>query len=71
MKRFVAVSGLFLASGLALGTMTGTAAADNNANVQNITVPVCAEVLAFSGLDLDGCNVASGTSASGIVVADD
>ena len=71
MKRITAVSGLILATGLALGAMTGTAAADNNANIQNVTVPICAEVLAFSGLDSGGCNVISNDFHSGITVIDD
>ena len=70
MKRIATFSGLFLATGLALGAMTGTAAADNNANIQNVTVPICAEVLAFSGFDLGGCNVVSKTSTSGIAIDD-
>jgi hypothetical protein len=70
MKRITAVSGLLLATGLALGAMTGTAAADNNANIQNVTVPICADVLAFSGLSSEGCNVVSSTSTSGISVFD-
>ncbi|WP_435109470.1 hypothetical protein [Nocardiopsis synnemataformans] len=71
MKRFASVSGLILATGLALGAMSGTAAADNNSNIQNITVPICADVLAFSGFELGGdCNVASGTKTSGISVED-
>ncbi|MFI6577735.1 hypothetical protein ACIBFB_18250 [Nocardiopsis sp. NPDC050513] len=57
MKRFSTVSGLVLATGLAVGSMTGTAAADNNANIQNITVPICADVLQFALVSLDGCNV--------------
>ncbi|MEV2275940.1 hypothetical protein AB0I72_10155 [Nocardiopsis sp. NPDC049922] len=57
MKRFSTVSGLVLATGLAVGSMTGTAAADNNANIQNITVPICADVLQFALVSVDGCNV--------------
>jgi hypothetical protein len=70
MKRIATVSGLLLATGLALGAMTGTAAADNNANIQNVTVPICADILAFDGVDLGGCNVSSGTSTKGISVDD-
>ncbi|WP_017588392.1 hypothetical protein [Nocardiopsis ganjiahuensis] len=68
MKRITAVSGLILATGLALGAMTGTAAADNNANIQNVTVPICADVLTFSGISSDGCNVTNITETSGISV---
>ena len=70
MKRITAISGLVLATGLALGAMSGTAAADNNANIQNITVPVCADVLTISGFSSEGCNVISKTSTSGISVFD-
>ncbi len=70
MKRFASVSGLILATGLALGAMSGTAAADNNADIQNVTVPICADVLAFDGFDLGGCNVASGSNTNGISVED-
>lgn len=71
MKRFASVSGLILATGLALGAMSGTAAADNNANIQNVTVPICAKVLAFTGAELGGdCNVISGTNTDGISVED-
>ncbi|MCY9787470.1 hypothetical protein KIK06_26665 [Nocardiopsis sp. EMB25] len=57
MKRFSTAAGLVLATGLALGSLTGTAAADNNADIQNITVPICADVLQFALVSLDGCNV--------------
>ncbi|WP_116245602.1 hypothetical protein [Nocardiopsis sp. FIRDI 009] len=57
MTRIAKASGLVLATGLALGALTGTAAADNNANVQNITVPICADILQFAGVSVDGCNV--------------
>ena len=70
MKRFASVSGLILATGLALGAMTGTAAADNNADLQNVTVPVCADVITFSLVGVDGCNVVSSDSTSGIVAMD-
>ncbi|GAA1092327.1 hypothetical protein [Nocardiopsis composta] len=56
MKRIAAASGLLAATALALGAMTGTASADNNAEVQNITVPVCVDLLAASGKALDGCS---------------
>ncbi|GHC70322.1 hypothetical protein GCM10007079_01640 [Nocardiopsis terrae] len=68
MKRITAVSGLVLATGLALGAMTGTAAADNNAHIQNITVPICADVISFAGFSSEGCNVTSITETSGISV---
>ncbi|WP_017603845.1 hypothetical protein [Nocardiopsis alkaliphila] len=70
MKRITTISGLLLATGLAFGAMSGTAAADNNANVQNLTVPICADVLTFSGFSSDGCNVTSSTNTSGISVFD-
>ncbi|MDE3722372.1 MULTISPECIES: hypothetical protein [Nocardiopsis] len=68
MKRFATVSGLVLATGLALGAMTGTAAADNNANIQNVTVPICADIITFSLVNMDGCNVISSNSTSGIAI---
>jgi hypothetical protein len=70
MKRFASVSGLILATGLAFGAMTGPAAADNNSEIQNVTVPICAEVLAFSGLSGGDCNVVSKDVTSGIVAMD-
>ncbi|MEU3020681.1 MULTISPECIES: hypothetical protein [unclassified Nocardiopsis] len=70
MQRITAVSGLLLATGLALGAMTGTAAADNNAHIQNITVPICADVISFAGFSSEGCNVINSTSTSGISVFD-
>ncbi|MFW5420513.1 hypothetical protein J0910_28265 [Nocardiopsis sp. CNT-189] len=56
MKRIAAVSGLLATTALALGAMTGTASADNNAEVQNITVPICLEVLSAEGKALNGCS---------------
>lgn len=70
MKRFASVSGLILATGLAFGAMSGTAAADNNADIQNVTVPICADVLAFTGLSGGECNVTSAEETSGISVED-
>ncbi|MBR8741868.1 hypothetical protein [Nocardiopsis sp. MG754419] len=70
MKRITAVSGLILATGLALGAMSGTASADNNANIQNVTVPVCADVISFAGFSSEGCNVISNDIHSGIAVSD-
>ncbi|MFD6951078.1 hypothetical protein A6A08_00815 [Nocardiopsis sp. TSRI0078] len=70
MKRFASVSGLVLATGLAFAAMTGTAAADNNSEIQNVTVPICAEVIAFTGLDGGDCNVVSKDVTSGIVAMD-
>ncbi|WP_116245601.1 hypothetical protein [Nocardiopsis sp. FIRDI 009] len=66
MKRFSTASGLILATGLALGAMTGTAAADNNADVQNITVPICADVIDVSLVELDGCNVVDSSANNNI-----
>ncbi|MEV2275941.1 hypothetical protein AB0I72_10160 [Nocardiopsis sp. NPDC049922] len=57
MPRIAKASGLILATGLALGAMTGTAAADNNARVQNITIPICLDLIQAAGLSADGCNV--------------
>ncbi|TQN33091.1 hypothetical protein FHX37_3090 [Haloactinospora alba] len=57
MKRIAAVSSLVAATALAVGAMSGTAQADNNAEVQNITVPICADVLQASGIAPDGCSV--------------
>ncbi|MDT0332166.1 hypothetical protein, partial [Nocardiopsis lambiniae] len=59
MTRIAKISGLVLATGLAFGAMTGTAAADNNANIQNVTVPICADIITFSLVNMDGCNVIS------------
>ncbi|MFE3458570.1 hypothetical protein ACFXKD_13590 [Nocardiopsis aegyptia] len=70
MKRIATISGLFLATGLAVGALAGPASADNNADIQNITVPICADVLTFSFVNLDGCNVVSNESTSGISVND-
>jgi hypothetical protein len=70
MKRFASVSGLILATGLALGAMSGTAAADNNAEIQNVTVPICADVLSISGVELASCNVVSSDKTSGITIKD-
>ncbi|KIH97803.1 membrane protein [Streptomonospora alba] len=56
MKRIAKVSGLVAATALAFGAMTGTASADNNAEIQNITVPICVDVLQASGIAPDGCN---------------
>ncbi|GAA4904402.1 hypothetical protein [Streptomonospora salina] len=57
MNRIAKVSGLVAATALAFGAMAGTASADNNADVQNITVPVCVDVLQASGVAPDGCSV--------------
>jgi hypothetical protein len=68
MSRIAKVSGFVLATGLAFGALTGTAAADNNAEVQNITVPICVDVLQAAGFSADGCNVVSSDKTSGISV---
>jgi hypothetical protein len=68
MSRIAKVSGFVLATGLAFGALTGTAAADNNAEVQNITVPICVDVLQAAGFASDGCNVVSSDKTSGITV---
>ncbi|MFD6951079.1 hypothetical protein A6A08_00810 [Nocardiopsis sp. TSRI0078] len=70
MSRIAKVSGFVLATGLAFGAMTGTAAADNNAEIQNITIPICLDVLKASGVSGGDCNVVSWDSTSGIVVDD-
>jgi hypothetical protein len=70
MTRIAKVSGFVLAAGLAFGAFTGTAAADNNAEIQNITIPICLDVLKASGVSATGCNVVSSTSTSGIAVHD-
>lgn len=57
MTRIGKISGFVLATGLAFGAMTGTAAADNNADIQNVTIPVCVDVLKASGASASGCNV--------------
>ncbi|GAB3498031.1 hypothetical protein [Nocardiopsis coralliicola] len=57
MKRIATVSGLLATTALALGAMAGTASADNNADVQNISVPVCVDLLATSGVAPEGCSV--------------
>ncbi|WP_017615341.1 hypothetical protein [Nocardiopsis salina] len=66
MKRIITASGFVLATGLALGAMAGPASADNNADIQNITVPVCADVLSFSGFSMEGCNVVDVDDTDGI-----
>ncbi|WP_304453303.1 hypothetical protein [Nocardiopsis sp. YSL2] len=68
MSRIAKASGFVLATGLAFAALTGTAAADNNAHIQNITVPICVDVLQAAGISADGCNVVSKTSTSGISV---
>ncbi|WP_017615342.1 outer-membrane immunogenic protein [Nocardiopsis salina] len=70
MSRIAKVSGFVLATGLAFGAFSGTAAADNNADVQNITVPVCLDVLAASGASSEGCNVVDINDTDGISVHD-
>ncbi|WP_433698595.1 hypothetical protein [Nocardiopsis sp. CA-288880] len=70
MTRIAKVSGFVLATGLAFGAFTGTAAADNNANVQNITIPICLDVLAASGVSGPECNVVNWTATEGISVDD-
>ncbi len=70
MPRIAKVSGFVLATGLAFGALTGTAAADNNAHIQNITIPICLDVLKASGFSASGCNVVDWNSTSGIAVHD-
>ncbi|PDP86060.1 hypothetical protein CQJ94_20215 [Glycomyces fuscus] len=70
MSRIAKVSGFVLATGLAFGALTGTAAADNNAEVQNVTIPICLDVLAASGFSGGDCNVVSWDSTKGISVED-
>ncbi|WP_017569226.1 hypothetical protein [Nocardiopsis halotolerans] len=70
MSRIAKVSGFVLAAGLAFGAMTGTAAADNNAEIQNITIPICLDVLKASGVSGGDCNVVSWDDTSGIAVDD-
>ncbi|GAA1759667.1 MULTISPECIES: hypothetical protein [Streptomonospora] len=69
MKRIATVSGLIAGTALALGAMAGTASADNNADVQNITVPVCVDVLQASGFAPDGCSVVDVHDEKGIGVS--
>ncbi|GAB3498026.1 hypothetical protein [Nocardiopsis coralliicola] len=66
MKRFATVSGLLATTALALGAMAGTASADNNADVQNISIPVCVDALATSGIAPEGCSVIDIQSEEGI-----
>ena len=70
MTRIAKVSGFVLATGLAFGALSGTAAADNNAKIQNITIPVCIDVVKASGISHSGCNVVNWDSTSGIAVHD-
>jgi len=70
MSRIAKVSGFVLATGLAFGAFTGTAAADNNADVQNVTIPICLDVLAASGVSGSDCNVVSWEATEGISVED-
>ena len=71
MSRIAKISGFALAAGLAFGAFTGTAAADNNADVQNVTIPICVDVLKASGVSASGCNVVDWNAHSGIAVHDD
>ncbi|WP_067969814.1 hypothetical protein [Nocardiopsis trehalosi] len=57
MKRIATLSGLVATAAIAFGAMAGPAAADNNADIQNITIPICADVLQASGIAPDGCSV--------------
>ncbi|MFC4565235.1 hypothetical protein ACFO4E_25560 [Nocardiopsis mangrovi] len=57
MKRIATVSGLLAATALAFGAMAGPAAADNNADIQNITIPICVDALTFTGVAKAQCNV--------------
>ncbi|KOX13129.1 hypothetical protein [Nocardiopsis sp. NRRL B-16309] len=66
MSRIAKASGFVLATGFAFAALTGTAAADNNADIQNITIPVCVDVLQAAGVSADGCNVVNWESTSGI-----
>ncbi|RCV52865.1 hypothetical protein [Marinitenerispora sediminis] len=66
MKRFATVSGLIAMSALTFGALAGPAQADNNANIQNITVPICADVLALIGQDGAHCNVVDVHSEKGL-----
>jgi hypothetical protein len=70
MSRIAKVSGFVLATGLAFGAFAGTAAADNNAEVQNVTIPICVDLLASSGFTGAQCNVVSWDSTSGIYIED-
>ncbi|SIO90506.1 hypothetical protein [Nocardiopsis sp. JB363] len=70
MSRIAKVSGFVLAAGLAFGAFTGTAAADNNADIQNITIPICLDVLKASGVSASGCNVVDWDATSGLAVSD-
>lgn len=70
MSRLAKVSGFVLATGLAFGAFTGTAAADNNADVQNVTIPICLDILKASGVSASGCNVVDWNATSGISVDD-
>ncbi|QUX28688.1 hypothetical protein KGD83_26330 [Nocardiopsis akebiae] len=70
MSRIAKVSGFVLATGLAFGAFTGTAAADNNADIQNVTIPICLDVLKASGVSGSDCNVVNWDSTSGISVED-
>ncbi|ASU56595.1 MULTISPECIES: hypothetical protein [Nocardiopsis] len=70
MSRIAKVSGFVLATGLAFGAFTGTAAADNNADVQNVTIPICLDILTASGVSGSDCNVIDWESTKGISVND-
>ncbi|MDA0565764.1 hypothetical protein LG943_15785 [Streptomonospora sp. S1-112] len=72
MKRIATVSGLIAATALALGAMTGTAAADNNAEVQNVTIPICLDAGILQGSGVfggDGCNVVDIEHEKGVGIA--
>ncbi|RCV52866.1 hypothetical protein [Marinitenerispora sediminis] len=66
MKRIAALSGVFAMSALALGTLAAPAHADNNAKVQNITIPICIDLLEITGLDEDGCTVLHYNTETGV-----
>ncbi|WP_028646551.1 hypothetical protein [Nocardiopsis sp. CNT312] len=68
MRRIAKISGIALATGLALGALSAPASADNNSDVQNITIPICADVLQFAGISADGCNVVDWNESTGIHV---
>ncbi|MFC7329322.1 hypothetical protein [Marinactinospora rubrisoli] len=57
MKRFATVTGLIAMSALTFGALAGPAQADNNAQVQKISIPICANILALVGSEDQSCNV--------------
>ncbi|MFC7329323.1 hypothetical protein [Marinactinospora rubrisoli] len=66
MKRIAALTALIAMSAFTSGALAGPAHADNNAKVQDITIPICIDLLAITGLDEDGCTVLHYNTETGL-----